>query len=294
MGERLYPLNTLKDKLPDIYKSAVEKYKGREWLLDVSIPGLDVLWNDVIHFSLMHPELIYKTLTDVGFESHKYNLTWIEIPIEDVISMPSTLYLNTRPWQDTKVLLSSDFEDITPERVKELSGMPEANLEYYRNCLRNNEMPLLWKRAPHILVKGELNISGYKTIDWHPRPIAVGEKGGLRLYPNKKKFDYKIVLAILGACSTLPLVGGAQAWGDTSMTFSCRASQALEVILIFPFLLFHPVVFLWGIVSSFILLSFRAFINWKYFFVVALLLYIIIFFAAISTKTPCPSIFNGF
>ena len=169
-GERLYPLNALKDKLPAIYDSAVKKYKGREWLLDVVIPGLDALWNDVIHLSPIHPRLIYKTLTDVGFEHHKYNCTWIEIPIEDVMSLPSTLYFNTRLWQDTRVLLPSDFAEVTPARVAELSGMPEINLEYYRGCLAHNEMPLLWKRAPHVLVKGTMDISKYATIDWKPSP----------------------------------------------------------------------------------------------------------------------------
>ena len=47
-GTRLYPLNRLKDRLPGIYESAVKKYEGREWLMNVAIPTLGCLWNDVL------------------------------------------------------------------------------------------------------------------------------------------------------------------------------------------------------------------------------------------------------
>ena len=166
IGTRLYPLNELKERLPAVYENAVKKYQGREWLLNVTIPGLDALWNDVIHFSLMHPALIYKTLTKTGFTHHDYSLTWMEIPLDDVLKLPSALYLNIRVWQDTRVLLPSDFEPLSPERVDALSGMPAINLQYYKDCFSQGEKPLLWKRAPHVLVKGELDISGYRTFDW--------------------------------------------------------------------------------------------------------------------------------
>ena len=166
VGERLYPLNALRDKLPEVYNNAVKKYQGREWLLDVVIPPLNALWNDVIHLSLMHPAVIYRALSDTGFSHHICSVEWIAVPIEDVVRLPSTLYRNIRIWQDTKVLLPDDFEAAVPERVTALSGMPDINLAYYRECFGRGEKPLLWKRAPHVLVKGELDISRYKTFDW--------------------------------------------------------------------------------------------------------------------------------
>lgn len=44
--------------------------------------------------------------------------------------------------------------------------MPEINLQYYRDCAAKGERPLLWKRAPHLLLKGELNVTGYRVLDW--------------------------------------------------------------------------------------------------------------------------------
>ncbi len=165
-GDTLYPLNTLKIIHPAIYENAVKKYQGREWLMNVSIPPLNCLWNDVIHCSLMHPSLIYKSLSDIGFDHHKISRLWFEIPLSDIINLPSTLYLNNRVGQDSQHLLDLDCEAITPERIQELSEMPEYNLKYYHACFGKGTRPLLWGYAPHVLVKGELKVDKYRVIDW--------------------------------------------------------------------------------------------------------------------------------
>lgn len=165
-GATLYPLNRLKEHFPALYESAVKKYFGREWLLNVSVPPLSCLWNDVIHLSLMHPSVIYKSLLSTGFNHSDRELLWFEIPLEDALNQASTLYLNTRPWQDEQILYNSDFRLATEKHVRELSEMPEINIQYYRDCAMRGERPLLWKRAPHLLVKGELNIANYRVFDW--------------------------------------------------------------------------------------------------------------------------------
>ena len=165
-GDTLYPLNRLRERFPAIYENAVKKYEGREWLINVTIPPLRCLWNDVLHFSLVHPYIIFKSLLGTGFNDKSRELLWFEIPLEDALSQPSTLYLNNRPWQHEKILLNSDFEPATEARVCELSGMPEINLQYYRDCAAKGERPLLWKRAPHLLIKGELNVASCRVFDW--------------------------------------------------------------------------------------------------------------------------------
>lgn len=166
VGDRIYPLNTLKKVLPEVYAREAKKYAGREWLLDVAIPGMDALWNDVIHFSLVHPRRVFSELAAAGFDYRDIEIKWMEIPLAAFSGMPAMLYLNNRIWQDSRTLLPSDFEPALPERVSELSGMPEANTGYYRECKAKGEQPLFWKRAPHLFVKGELDISSFRTFDW--------------------------------------------------------------------------------------------------------------------------------
>ena len=57
-GNILYPLNVMEKINPEIYEKAVKKYEGREYLMREVIPWLNCLWNDVLHFSIVHPTKI--------------------------------------------------------------------------------------------------------------------------------------------------------------------------------------------------------------------------------------------
>jgi hypothetical protein len=58
VGDLLIPLNQLRDKHPMTYAEHVTKYKGREKLLEKTIPLLNCLWNDVLHISPIHPQIV--------------------------------------------------------------------------------------------------------------------------------------------------------------------------------------------------------------------------------------------
>lgn len=166
VGERLYPLNSIKDALPEVYAREAKKYEGREWLMDVAIPGLDVRWNDVLHFSLMHPSVIFNELSAHGFTHHKVSREWFEVPVADIMAQPAVLYKNMRKDRSSRVYPASEFEAVSEARVKELSGMPARNRDYYEECFGQKSYPLLWAFAPHVLLKGSLDVSGYRVFDW--------------------------------------------------------------------------------------------------------------------------------
>ncbi|PKM98579.1 MAG: hypothetical protein CVU79_02820 [Elusimicrobia bacterium HGW-Elusimicrobia-3] len=166
-GDRLFPLNRLKELYPAVYAEAVRKYTGREWLLDVVIPPLGCLWNDAVHFSLMHPSLIYESLLDAGIKCGGREIEWFEVPLAAAARQPSVLYINSSgALSETKAFLPGDFETVSGPRVKELSGMPEINISYYRDCAANGSQALLFKRAPHLLVNGEIDVRGCRVFDW--------------------------------------------------------------------------------------------------------------------------------
>ena len=167
--ERLIPLNKLKDKLPEVYNQAVKKYNGREWLLEARLPSLGCLWNDVLHFSLTHPAVIYRHLSEAGLDYRGWEVRWFEVPLDDILAQPCTLYRNSRKDRSKKEFPPEDFEAVTPERVKELSAMPARNLDYYRECVAQKTYPLLWGYAPHVLLNGELDVSPYRIFDWRDK-----------------------------------------------------------------------------------------------------------------------------
>lgn len=165
-GDRLYPLNSIKDRLPVVYEAEARKYQGREWLMGVKLPVLDCLWNDVLHFSLMHPAVIYEHLTEAGIDYSKRELYWFEVPLADALARPCVLYKNSREDRNEREFPAADFEPVTEARVRELAYMPERNLRYYRECAARKTYPLMWCYAPHVLVKGELDVASYRTFDW--------------------------------------------------------------------------------------------------------------------------------
>ncbi|MDO8806455.1 MAG: hypothetical protein Q7R35_18750 [Elusimicrobiota bacterium] len=164
----MYPLNRLKEVHPDLHARYSKKYVGREWMNKLVIPPLNCLWNDVLHFSLTHPAMIYGILSGLGFEHHKAPREWFEVPLEDIKVDSSILYRNEEYDKDKEVRDSfgSDFEPVNPARVMELSVMPERNLNYYKSCLEKKIPPLLWGYAPHLLYKGKLEVGAYRTLDW--------------------------------------------------------------------------------------------------------------------------------
>lgn len=66
-GEVLYPLNVLRTHLPEIYDAQVKKYSGREGVMAHKVPILECLWNDVLHFSPVHPSKIRDAIADAGW-----------------------------------------------------------------------------------------------------------------------------------------------------------------------------------------------------------------------------------
>lgn len=56
--DTLYPLNVLKDRYPEQYREHAAKYDWRLELMDIVIPKLNCLWNDVLMFTFVfRPEM---------------------------------------------------------------------------------------------------------------------------------------------------------------------------------------------------------------------------------------------
>ncbi len=161
-GSVLYPLNRLKETMPGVYKKEVQKYEGRESLLEIKIPLLDCLWNDVLHLTAVHPNEVKKALVEAG-RSGDFQMRYFQID-------PATLDLNK-----TVVYryLQEGLEDITREdnfvffdlsQVEELSRMPESTKNYYHEMIAQEKKPLLYHCIPHILYLGTLDISKAEII----------------------------------------------------------------------------------------------------------------------------------
>jgi hypothetical protein len=161
-GDILYPLNSLIDIYPERYEEEKSKYSARPETLDIRVTSLNCRWNDVIHFTAVHPSKVHDALSKVGKElapGKKY----FQIDPTKLLAKDATIYLAAH-------LKPKDLEN--PENflpydsavLDQYSDVPSRAVEYYEKCVRENERILIYKFIPHVLYRGNLDISDAPII----------------------------------------------------------------------------------------------------------------------------------
>ncbi len=156
-GDLLFPLSMLEDKYPDIYDKEIQKYNGRERLLEQRVDVLDCMWKDVLHCSAVSPQLIVDALTKLDPEL-EIDLEWYCIPI-DILPVKNTAHYSYENEDDTIETILFD-----PEAYSELNVLPIKVINYYEQCILNRERPLWFHLIPHVLVQGVVDVSECKVI----------------------------------------------------------------------------------------------------------------------------------
>jgi hypothetical protein len=174
LGSVLYPLNMLKSIYPDIYETHVRKYDWRRSFLNLTVPRINCLWNDVLHFSIIHPSEIRENLWNSG-STNREVARFFEVPVELLVSLPYAVYYTPPPVLDNS---SYDNDQQAPGHVIDpaLVKMPheydfiypefsEATRQYYSHEFQLGRRPLAFNGLPHFLLKGSLDIAGIRVID---------------------------------------------------------------------------------------------------------------------------------
>lgn len=131
-GDRLIPLNSLKEFHPNLYNEYSKKYfdrPERKKLLTRQIPKLNCLWNDVLHFLPLHPYYVYEALTSLGIKT-KQDQLFFKIPIEKLKNNKNAYYLYTKekyrgPVEDIE---EDEIKLLEIEDYKELKAIPRETL----------------------------------------------------------------------------------------------------------------------------------------------------------------------
>jgi hypothetical protein len=161
-GNTLYPLNTLKEIYPDIYKQQFSKYIGREILTRHRIPFLNCLWNDVLHFSAVNPKEIKQARIEAG-GNPDFTMNCYEVDPELIAPENAIVYLYAHA--DVKDKLNeNNFVSFNPQDTVKYSLMPQATKDYYREMISEGKPTLLFHRIPHILYQGTLDIKDLKIV----------------------------------------------------------------------------------------------------------------------------------
>ncbi|MFW5748864.1 MAG: hypothetical protein ACOCYT_04540 [Chloroflexota bacterium] len=160
IGSTLYPLNALPDSLPQIYAEQVAKYRGRPELLSLRIPYLDCQWNDVLHFSPVHPARLRDALTGAGFDWKVFD--WFEVdPLACGIDHTNAVIYTFPAHMEGRDFSVSpdDFVPFSTEVLEMLNSIPKATTDYFNYVKAHDERPFLFNFVPHVLYHGTLNVS---------------------------------------------------------------------------------------------------------------------------------------
>ena len=172
LGNTLYPLNTLRGISKDTYAYEFHsaKYTHRKILMELKIPVLNCLWNDVVHCSPIDFRQIYKALIKAGHHKVK-NIEFFKIPIELLKNIEFVKYKYDKEIFDIEkkayVLTNEDIEPLTIGSYRELNELPNKTMEWYKQCAESGKgVPLLFRYTPHIFVKGNIPIKDVEVCDW--------------------------------------------------------------------------------------------------------------------------------
>ncbi len=154
-GDRLKPLNCLKASHPNLYQQHIKKYEYRPQALQRRVHGLDCYWNDVLHFTPIHPGKVLEGLRKSGLETTTLG-RWFRFDVRELGFDQTNTVIFWSPnqefgdWNESK-------EDFMPYRETELSQLSELlskTLCFYQERIDKEEVPLLFFRTPHVLFKG--------------------------------------------------------------------------------------------------------------------------------------------
>lgn len=161
-GDVLYPLNVLKESMPEVYKMHAKKYEGREELMERTVPILNCKWNDVLHLSSVHPQVVHEHLQKIGSPGLS-GKRFLCIDPRAFEPLRTVVFL----YESGNVDQSTIDTEVVPydySRVGEYSVFPKVTEEYYAEESAAGRKPLIWHRIPHILYKGSIRIDQHSIL----------------------------------------------------------------------------------------------------------------------------------
>ncbi|MDX1662911.1 MAG: hypothetical protein R3272_03895 [Candidatus Promineifilaceae bacterium] len=164
-GNTLYPLNMLRNRLPEVYEAHARKYEGREMLLTRRVPLLDCLWNDVLHFSPVHPEQIRDALRAVGYEWEPRRWFAVDPAACGFDAGNTVVYLYPARGRGDFATRDEDYIAYDPALLEEVATLPQATAAYYAEAVAVGAPIFVFHRIAHILHRGSIECNRVKALE---------------------------------------------------------------------------------------------------------------------------------
>ncbi len=167
MGKMLLPLSELKNRFNEIYKIEDRKYTQRLETKEQRINTLNCLWNDVVHFSALSPQVILDEIRNVDPGHMPSRRKYLKLAVEHLTGSSAVVFRRDEkePWVD----FSLHDHEITPlvqEEYRELTKVPEKTKAFWKWATENNHPRYWFNYVPHVLVKGQVDMSKAEILEF--------------------------------------------------------------------------------------------------------------------------------
>jgi hypothetical protein len=164
IGSVLYPLNQLKQVYPGVAAFQFKKYQGREAVLSVRIPRLNCLWNDVLHFSPVHPTKIKAAMEETGHTTGSRRWRYFEVDAA-FLSPSNTVIWEYREHHHPHLLIDeSECLPFQPHLLDKFTEVGDWTRRYYAE-VKPGARVLPYVGISHVLCKSHLKVEGVKIIE---------------------------------------------------------------------------------------------------------------------------------
>lgn len=165
-GSVLYPLNHLEDIFPDLYVELRKNYATREDIASLRIPPLgNCLWNDVLHFSPVHPSRLKAALAEADHELPAAWRRFFQVDARLLDKDETTIYQLLQAFYSGEFNIGAASEQIgreclpfEPDLLQKFSEIPSATRAYYSSTAPGSPV-MLYLHVPHVLYRGRLDLS---------------------------------------------------------------------------------------------------------------------------------------
>ena len=158
-GNSLIPLNEMMSVDPELRAKYLEKYKGREEILERKLPLLDCLWNDVVQLLPLHPRQLFELQKELGLITEIPDYKYYQIDTSTLNPSQTVVYFKTAPGEENVTV--KWLEDVN---LEELQGIPQATRKYYESMVGTGEPVFNYQFVPHVVYRGTVDVSSAQVI----------------------------------------------------------------------------------------------------------------------------------
>lgn len=158
-GSELIPLNKMLEVDAGLRAKYLEKYKGREEILERRIPLLDCLWNDVVQLLPLHSSQLFELQQELGLIPEIPDYRYYQIDVNALDPSKTVIYFKTAPGEENVTV--KWLKDV---KLDELQAIPEATRSYYESMVGTGEPVFNYQFVPHVVYQGAVDVSGSSII----------------------------------------------------------------------------------------------------------------------------------